>query len=231
MKDINPLLVKMMSSAKGKGKEFSDFETCYALLKNILTQGASQGVSQGFNALSLSPLAMALSPWVAGARVAMSVGKTMQLHDLMSTTLGNKTADYRCTCGRCEDAIKFVIDKREASAIKLGLSAGVLPAPFVGLYTAGRNAFKIVTGTKGQVREAHAKQLIQSALPTSNFAGVGRDGGIFEVKEPGCPRAQAAIAALYEELAPEREPGGYTKTLAAIVAVNGYLDLKKQMNG
>jgi hypothetical protein len=221
--------------------ERGDYETVLKTLDAALKAGIGQVVSTVVTVLTgVNYLTVALKPWLAANSVRKNATTTMDLYDLLPVNEGGKNA-YLCLCGLCEDTVRFAIGKREANAIKHGLSAAVVPVPFIAAYSVGRNAWKLAHGTKGADRTAHAIQLQTSALPLVRKRKVKVEGGAkMELREetqilkPGCPKAQAAIAILLKELDmnfPSQSPLDYPKSIAAITSMNGWQPLKKAMYG
>ena len=218
-------------------KKKGDYETSKNFMKQVAKTAVSQGVKHGLNAISkgLGPVGMAMAPALSAAKLASSAQSTMNLHDLLPDSRPSRDLEYPCTCpgDKCVKAVTFSIYRREKSAIKTGISASVVGAPFVALYSLGRNIYKWSKKKKGKERMEYAMGLIDSAKPRYiRPEGPEIVTDFPELIAPGCPKAQAAIAILFRELdtrKPAQNSLAYPRTTAAILSINGWIKVKGAM--
>jgi hypothetical protein len=92
-------------------------------------------------------------------------------------------------------------------------------------------AYQALQGRVGAKKQVTANQLKVSASPSARRRRVQRGGQTIDditVASSGCRKAQAIIATLFGELS--GDPTCYKKTLAAIVAVDGWVPIKQEMD-
>lgn len=177
---------------------------------------------------SLSPLTMVLAPLCGITSVALMAGQNMALKELLQKPEFAKAGHYFCSCGTCKDALEFIIDRSDGFASRIAITATVVGALPVALYTAGR---KIKNKLKGTASEKHqkAKNLWDHARTEGTFTlSLTKEGFVpnIRITKTGCPLATVIIAVLFGEFA---TGSSFTKTMATIAAIDGIDKIKDEI--
>lgn len=184
--------------------------------KVILSPTATALVALGGSqVVAYIPLTMVLSPVIGVGSLYMMAGKNMALKDIVD---GPDSKKYRCTCGNCAKGLDFIIDRSDGLAFRIGVTATVVGAFPVALYTVGR---KFVHKLQGENSEKHvvAQRLWTAAQPEGEIT---EDGNI-TIKKEGCPRAIFIIGTLMGEFT---KGSAFTSTIATILGQDGINKIK-----
>jgi|GEM_PF-6056094 len=162
----------------------------------------------------ISPVTMALTPWLSAMEVA-AIGKTTyNLWDILQqpSSVGSIS---KCSCGQCDKNLHFIIDRYEQKAALIAVSASVVGTPFALGYLGMR---KIKHKFQGKSSEKH---LVASALWNQAQATgvVGIDVNTLQatakVSKVGCPTAIRIITTIFGGM-----EKGAIDTISAICANN-----------
>ncbi|MBM3548865.1 MAG: hypothetical protein FJX54_18130 [Alphaproteobacteria bacterium] len=117
---------------------------------------ATVTVGVGVASTKLFPLASALGPWIAAARIANQATGIFALYDLKEAATRDGVGGYPCTCGKCVKNIQYVIDKKEGNVAVIALSVFTLGlAAAVDRVNSARKAIdQKLTGARSEKGEA-----------------------------------------------------------------------------
>jgi hypothetical protein len=117
----------------------------------------------GIGTVTLIPFAAVLAPWIAAADIARVAGAIFELHDLKDdAAAGAGSKRYKCTCGKCFENIKYVVDKKERNVARVA----------VGVATIGVSAlFNSMASVYKHFQSGRPKELVSRGLVDSSRAG------------------------------------------------------------
>lgn len=173
---------------------------------NLLSAGyvASNAVA------AIGGLGTVLAVWIGAAQVAYATTQSFTLWDLAPKDKGGAGL-YSCSCGECGPWAYYLANKHDIKIAKMAVSLFVVPL----LFTVSQKVYNLTVHRAALTRKKMmiANILKSAALPTV----VARVGSIEPViTKPGCRKAQALIATLFEERGVP-----YQRTLSAILSVDG----------
>jgi hypothetical protein len=161
----------------------------------------------GGMSVALFPIGAALAPWIGAAKIAYASDGIFALHDLKSFAAGERGAHYPCSCGKCADGLRYVINKKE---VNFGIAA-------VSIFTAGlpllvdransvRKSFQT-----NRPKEQYSKQFVESA-------------------RGGCVNAMAAIMLMCGKWPRDgsADPELYIEAVTCIIADDGWKLVKSK---
>lgn len=223
MPDLDLILTHIWLTCEQTGQK--DYETIKKAVKEVATFAANRAATVALG--SLGPITMAVGAWIGAAQVASRISSNGDFWDMMPVAKRGSGL-YNCSCATCVPHLEFIISQQETKVMKIALTASVVGAIPAGIHSGYTKYKGKVAADKLQAAQA----IRRSALP------IGRkrkyktpDGKIaekYEVLKPGCRKAQAIIATLLGEHT--SSPADYKKTLAAIVASDGWIPIKNEID-
>ncbi|EOV0984137.1 type VI secretion protein [Edwardsiella piscicida] len=220
----------------------------YIALTNQIIAATQGSVSVGGNAL-LSTVGHAVGGGVGAALsvaatpvgvilgLAVTTASVASTMDVYGTLWDLRQRLYPCTCGQCDERLKFIIERYDQSntAKAVGFAAGFIIVGLIPAMAIGMRKLHHRLQGSASYKHQMCLQMIQAARSRgTQMKGTPGPAPLngkpcmpgFQVTTPGCPTAIAAIALLMGD---HGTKNGYLKTLAVMLSTDGVDNLKKKI--
>jgi len=108
---------------------------------------------------AIFPIGAAIGPWLGAVVIYRQADGIFALHDLKDFASGRRASAYKCTCGKCTDALQYIIDKKENNTAILAVSIFTVGLPLI--FDKLNSLRK--RGQPNRPKEIHSRQLVESA--------------------------------------------------------------------